>query len=126
MFPGLLARIRAAAGTDLDVDVGWDRIALPGQAAQYGLPGYWTDIYFTPLITALSAITVDAMGKEAIKAKLRHVTVAYDPATAPASNYPNGLRFADGTLVINWHPNSNAADTAERAAAIQKVLTAGL
>ena len=126
VFPGLLAKIRAAAGTDVEVDVGWDRIAQPGQAAQYAGPGYWTDIYFTPLTRALTAIGSDAMGRDALKAKLRRIAVAYNPDTAPASNYPNGLRFADGTLTINWHPNSNASDVADRAEALQKVLEAGL
>ena len=126
VFPDLLTKIRAAAGTDIEVDVGWDRIAQPGQAAQYAGPGYWTDIYFTPLIRALTAIGSDAMGRDALKAKLRRIAVAYNPDTAPASNYPNGLRFADGTLTINWHPNSNASDVADRAEALQKVLEAGL
>jgi hypothetical protein len=126
VFPDLLARIKAAAGTDLEVEVGWERIALPGQADQYAKPAYWTNLYFVPLISALAAVTGDAMGREAVKAKLRRVVVAYDPATAPASNYPNGLRFADGTLTVNWHPNSNVNDLAERTAAIRTVLEAGL
>lgn len=126
VFSGLLAKIRAAAGTDVEMDVGWDRIAQPGQAAQYAGPGYWTDIYSTPLIRALTAIGADTMGRDALKAKLRRIAVAYNPDTAPASNYPNGLRFADGTLTINWHPNSNASDVADRAEALQKVLEAGL
>ena len=126
VFPGVLAEINEAAKTPLEVEANWDGIALPGQAAQYAGPGYWTSIYFTPLIQALRAVTADAMGRDAVKAKLRRVVVAYNPDTAPASNYPKGLKFADGTLTINWHPNSNAGDMKERTEAIQKALEAGL
>lgn len=122
IFPGLLTQMRAATGTDLDVDVAWDRIAKPGEAAAYGEPGYWTNIYFTPLITALKSVTADQIGRDALKAKLRRIAVTCDEATAPASNYPNGLRFADGTLTINWRPYTNTDAVAERAAALQKVL----
>ena len=52
--------------------------------------------------------------------------ITYDQATAPASNYPNGISFEGGTLTINFTPFSNSADTEERTKAIKGGLEAKL
>lgn len=109
-YPALLSAIRAAAGTELEVDVKWDVIAGAGQAVSYSEPWYWTQIYFEPLAAALAQVGRDDMGKEALKKGLKKVVVTHDAATAPASNYPNGLSFEGGVLTINFTPGANAGD----------------
>lgn len=126
VFPGVLKEIQDAAKLPLTVEVAWDKIAVPGQAADYEKPGFWSDIYFKPLTEALKSITADDLGKEALAAKLKKVVITYDDATAPASNYPNGLSFADGVFTINFRPNSNAQDVTPRIEAIQKALEKNL
>ena len=126
IFPGLLRDIQAAAGFELPVEVEWDTLAVPGRADRYNEPGFFTDIYFRPLINALRQIGRDDMGRQALRAGLRRVTVAYDRATAPATNYRNGLRFEGGTLRINWTPFENANDVADRTEALVTTLERGL
>jgi hypothetical protein len=126
IFPGLLQEIHAAAGFELPVEVMWDTLAVQGQGARYNEPGFFTDIYFRPLILALQQITRDQMGKDALKAGLQRVVVRFDPASAPASNWPNGLSFTGGTLTINFRPWSNTGDIQPRAAAMVQVLERGL
>lgn len=121
-YPELLKEIRAAAGFELEVEVVWETIAKLGQAESYGEPGYWTDIYFVPLAKALARIGQDEMGKTALQAGLKKVVVRLDEASAPASNYPNGLTFEGGTLTINWHPYSNTDDVDERVDALVKTM----
>jgi hypothetical protein len=126
VLPGLIREIHQAAGFELPVEVQWDKVAVPGQGPRYGEPGYFTDIYFRPLIAALQGITRDAIGRDALRAKLRRVMITFDDATAPASNYPNGLAFADGTLTINWRPWSNAGDVQPRTEALTRFLEQNL
>ena len=126
-LPGLIAEIRRAAGSDVEVDVRWDRIAQAGQAEHYNDPDYWTNIYFRPLIAALQNVGRDEAGRGALRQRLRKVVVTYDAATAPASNYANGISFTpDGTLTVNFEPYANAADQAARTAALVGLLEASL
>ena len=118
-LPELQKSINAAAKFELPLEVQWGAIAQKDQGASYLADDYFTNIYFVPLANALKGITADAMGAEALKAKLKKVVITYDQATAPASNYPNGVSFEGGTLKINFAPFSNSADVEPRAKAIQ-------
>lgn len=126
MFPDLRRRITEAAGFEVPMEVQWEAIAIRGQGASYSNPDYWTNVIFVPLEDALKAIGSDALGKQALRDGLKSVAVTYDPDTAPASNYPNGVKFTAGVLTINFQPFTNSNDRADRAAAIRKVLEAGL
>jgi hypothetical protein len=130
-YPALLKAIQDAAGFPLEVEVQWEVIAQLGQADLYSDPGYWTQIYFQPLAAAMASITQDQMGKDALKAGLKKVVITYDAATAPATNYPDGITVADGVLTINFAPYSNAGDESsanfkERVDAIKKGVEAKL
>jgi hypothetical protein len=125
-YPELLAAIQTAAKFPVEVDVQWEAIALPDKGANYMSDEFWTDIFFVPLADALKAITVDDMGATAAKEKLKKVVITFDADTAPASNYPTGVKFEEGVLTINFHPYSNSAEVAARTKAIQSALEAGL
>jgi hypothetical protein len=128
VLPGLVQQINEAAGYDLPLEIDWNAIALAvvGHGERYTEPEFFTDIYFRPLIEALRAITRDAMGREALKSALKRVVFTYNAETAPVSNYPTGVSFADGTLRINFRPWANAADVTPRARAIQQLLERNL
>lgn len=126
VFPAQLKAIHDAAGFAVPVDVRWEAIAVADRGDSYGEEWFWTKVYFTPLRTALAAITADAMGKDALTAKLKTIVVTFDEATAPASAYERGVSFAGGVLTVNFKPGTNADDVQARADAIRKVLEAGL
>lgn len=121
-LPALTKEINEAAGFEVPVQVDWNKLAIAGQAENYMQDGFFTDIYFKPLISALKAVASDEMGKEALKKSLKSISVTYDESTAPASNYANGVTFDNGQLAINFRPWSNTGDIEPRSTAIQKEL----
>ncbi|MBL6081831.1 hypothetical protein JMJ56_27995 [Belnapia sp. T18] len=121
-YPAIEAGIQQAAGFPVPVDVEWDQLTLPGDAAYYARDDYFGKTIFEPLTAALKSITADAMGRDALRAKLQRIHVRFDEKTAPASNYPNGLSFQSGTLDINWRPYSNTADVQDRTQALTQLL----
>jgi len=126
ILPDLQSKINAVAGFEVPVNIDWEKIALPGGADNYSNDAYFTDVYFTPLIEALSSIGSDDLGKEALASQLKGINITLDPDTAPASNYANGVSFEDGEVTLNFHPFSNAGDVKERAEAIIELLEAKL
>jgi hypothetical protein len=125
-WPAVLETIRQAAGFEVPVEVRWDELALPGQADRYQTREYLGLPIFEPLVAALTDITRDDMGKEALRAKLARIVVRYDPPTGSIANYPNGLTFEGGVLDINWMPGVNPEDEAQRKAALVDLLERNL
>lgn len=125
-LPELQKRINEAAKFDLPLDIQWGAIAQKGQGASYMQDDYFTNVYFVPLANALKEVTTDAMGADALKAKLKKVVITYDESTAPASNYSNGVKFENGTLTINFPPYTNSADVEPRTKAIASGLESKL
>lgn len=119
VYPAQLAAIQKAVGFELPIEVHWDAIAKEGEGANYQHEGYWTKIYFVPLIEALSKVAGDDMGKQAVKGKLKKVIVTFDDASAPSTAYINGVKFDGGVLTINFRPFTNVDDVKDRAEAIQ-------
>jgi hypothetical protein len=126
VYPAQQAAIYKAAGIELPIDVRWETLALPGEGESYSDEGFWTNIYFVPLERALSQVTSDSMGKQAVRAKLKKVVVTFEKATAPATAYEDGVRFEDGILTLNFRPFSNMDEISRRAEAIRKKLEAKL
>src|SRR5262245_66041140 len=81
IYPAQQAAIHKAAGVELPIEVRWDTLALPGQGDSYSDEGFWTNIYFVPLEQALSQVTSDSMGKQAVRAKLKKIVVTFEEAT---------------------------------------------
>lgn len=125
-LPSIEMTIRKAAGFDVPVDVEWDQLTIPGDASHYADDEYYGKTIFQPLVAALSSITADQMGRDALKAKLQRIHVRFDEKTAPASNYPNGLNFPNGVLDINWRPYSNTADVKDRTKALTQIMEKNL
>ena len=125
-WPPIEAAIRKAAGFDVPVDVEWDQLTIPGDASHYVDDEYYGTTIIQPLVAALNSITADQMGRDALKAKLQRIHVRFDEKTAPASNYPNGLSFANGVLDINWRPYSNTADVADRTKVLTQIMEKNL
>ena len=125
-YPAQEKAIQEAAGFAVPVEVAWDDLTLPGDAKYYTDPDYFEKTIFEPLAAGLKEITKDAMGREALAQKLKTIRVRFDEKTAPASNYPNGLKFDAGILDVNWRPFSNVADFKDRVEAVVKVLEKNL
>lgn len=125
-WPSIEQAIRKAAGFDVPVDVEWDQLTIPGDASHYADDEYYGKTIFQPLVAALTSITADQMGRDALKAKLQRIHVRFDEKTAAASNYPNGLSFVNGVLDINWRPYANTADVEPRTQALTQIMETNL
>ncbi|RYI32722.1 MAG: hypothetical protein EON48_04590 [Acetobacteraceae bacterium] len=125
-YPAIEQGIQQAASFPVPVEIEWDQLTLPGDAAYYARDDYFGKTIFEPLTASLRNITADTMGRDALRAKLQRIHVRFDEKTAPASNYPNGLSFRDGMLDINWRPYSNTDDLQDRTKAITQLLEKSL
>jgi hypothetical protein len=126
IFPAQRAAIHKAAGIEVPIDVRWDAIARPDEGESYSDENYWTNIFFVPLAQALSEVTSNSAGKQAVRDKLKKIVVTFDKATAPVSTYEDGVNFEDGILTLNFAPFTNAMYIENRVRAIRKELDAKL
>ena len=125
-WPSVEQAIHKAAGFDVPVDVEWDQLAMPGDASHYREDEYFGKTIFQPLVAALTSITSDQMGRDALKAKLQRIHIRFDEKTAPVSAYANGVSFQGGVLDINWRPFTNTADVDDRTKALTGLMEKNL
>jgi hypothetical protein len=119
-FPGWKTKIDEAAGFDVPVEVGWDTLVAEGYAEQ--MPDFLPKIFFEPLAGALAAITIDDMGKEALRGALTKIVVKNSKQYYSAS----GFSFANGVLTVDHLTDTNVSDVEERRKNIQKMLEQSL
>ncbi|WP_224361179.1 hypothetical protein [Hyalangium versicolor] len=118
-YPKLEKEVKAAAHFDVPVEVDWGTLAVEGYEHLY--EEAWPKIYFTPLVGALKAITVDELGREALRSTLKRIVIRN---TTRASSGSSMVRFEDGVLTLDHEPVTNVDDVEDRQQAIQRVLEA--
>lgn len=116
-YQSLTSEINTLAGYPLEFEVNWDTLALEEYSHLYD-EGF-TKVYFTPLINAIKDITIDDMGKEALKESLKKVVIKNE-----AGNYygSNAYTFNGGVLTIDHQPFSNIDNISERSEELSKLL----
>jgi hypothetical protein len=119
-YPAWKARIDEAAGFDVPLDVSWDELAVVDYASSYA--AFFPKVYFQPMVDALAAITIDDMGKTALRGGLKKIVVRNTEQYSSTT----GFAFEGGVLTVDHRPNSNVDDGAERAKGLQHILEAGL
>lgn len=120
-FPDLQKKVQEAAGFKLPIEVDWESIAENDYAHMY--EEAWTKVYFTPLIDAFKGITVDQMGKDALKEALKKVVIKNRGGHYSA---PSCYEFANGVLTFDHQPVSNVDDVNSRAEELRKLLESKL
>jgi hypothetical protein len=120
-FPQFKKDIDEAAGFEVPVVVHWDTLAKEGESHLYDES--WPKVFFEPLIAALKAITVDDMGKEALKAGLKKIEIQ----NRSGAYYGDRMAtFEGGTLLLDHEPHTNVGDVDDRIKGIQKLLESKL
>jgi secreted PhoX family phosphatase len=125
-FPDHQKKIQQAAGFEVPVEVDWNSLALPGDEKYYAQDDYFVKTIFQPVEDALSGITKDDMGKQALKEKLKKIAIRYGDDGISASDYSDRVKFEDGVLTVNFKPYTNTADVKDRTDTITKLLEASL
>jgi hypothetical protein len=103
-----------------DLEVAWDELAVDGYADSY--PEFFVKVYFQPLVRALTAITIDDLGRDALRAGLSKIVVRNSGQYANAG----GLTFADSVLTMDRRSDANIDDGDERAKQLQQLLESSL
>ena len=115
-FPELKRQIDEAAGFAVDLEVDWASLCAEERANLY--EEAWTKVYFNPLIEALRAITIDDMGKDALRDGLKQIVIR-DSGTTQTS-------FNGGVLTFHYGSCTNLDSGDDRRQALQAALEKGL
>lgn len=119
-YPVWKAKIDQVTGFDVPVDVKWEELAVPDYADSYA--SFFPKVYFQPMVDALTAVTIDEMGRSAVRDGLKKVVIRNTDQYSSTS----GFAFDGGVLTIDHRPHSNVDYADERAKGLQKVLESGL
>jgi hypothetical protein len=119
-YPGWKAQIDRAAGFEVPVEVEWQELAVADYADSYA--EFFPQVYFQPLVDALSAVTADDLGKDALSAGLSKIVIRNTDQFYSTA----GISFTDGVLTFDHKPHTNVGYGEERAKGLQRALEAGL
>ena len=122
-LPGFKKDIDDASGFEVPLEVKWEQLTEDGYGDKYD--EFWSKVYFKPLIAALKAITVDAMGKEALKGALKSILIRNEGGIY----YGDRMAIFDkssGRLTLDHQPSSNVDNVEERTTGIKKMLEESL
>ena len=119
-YPAWKARLDEAAGFAVPVEVAWDELAVDGYATSYA--EFFPKVYFQPLVTALAGVTIDDMGREALRSGLAKIVVRNSGEYSGVG----GFTFVDGVLTFDHRSDANIEYGDERAKQVQQLLEANL
>ena len=119
-YPDWKARIDQAAGFDITVEVSWEQLAEEDYADSYA--EFFPKVYFQPLAEALAAVTIDDLGKNALREGLAKIVIRNDGGFYSTS----GISFTGGVLTFDHQPHANVDYGEERAKGLQRALEDGL
>ncbi|MBP8805248.1 MAG: hypothetical protein KBG48_09470 [Kofleriaceae bacterium] len=123
-FPGWQERIHAAAGFAVPVEVDWTSLAIDGEAHLYA--ECWPKVYFEPLVDGLTDVTRDDMGREALAAGLKQITIKHNPSVIYGDEGYGYATFAGGVLSLEHATHTNVDDVAPRTKGVIRALEKGL
>ena len=116
-YLNLVKEINTIAGFDIEFDVKWDTIALEDYASLYE-EGF-TKVYFTPIINAFKEISIDDLGKQALKETLNKVIIKNEKNISYGSY---AYSYENKCLTIDHQPITNIDNIDERSTELAKLL----
>jgi hypothetical protein len=119
-YPDWKAKIDDVAGFEVSIEVKWEELAVSGFAGDYA--GFFAKVYFRPLVDALTGITVDELGRTALRDGLKTIIVRNTGGFYSTS----GITFTDGVLSFDHQPHVNVDDVDERTKGLRQILESGL
>ena len=120
-LPALQKEINAAAFFEVTLDVKWDTVTLSPGYSLVDYPEWVTKIYFTPLVQSFKNITIDDMGKQALKEGLKKVVIDGSEGYSYGS-----FTFEGGELLLKHKPDTNIDNVEERTEGLTKLLESKL
>lgn len=117
-YVNLTKEINDIAGYTVPFEVDWDSLAVADYTHLYD-EGF-TKVYFTPVINAFKEITIDDLGKEALKETVKKIVIKNDSDIYYAEK---AFAFDNGVLTIAHAPFTNIGDIDDRTKALVKLLS---
>ncbi len=108
IFPEQKARIDAAYGSAIEVDVDWDAIAVDGMDHMYDEA--FTKVYFDTIAGVFERIAIDDFGREALQAGVTKVAITNSDSF---SNH-RGFSFEEGVFTLDHKPTYNIDSVTDR------------
>jgi hypothetical protein len=120
-LPALRARIDAALGATVPLDVDWASLTVEGESRLFA--DCWKQVYFEPLIAGLTSVGRDQMGRDAVHDGIRGIVIR----NSKSHCNPDGwAALEDGILILDHDPLTNAGDADARATALAAMLESTL
>jgi hypothetical protein len=120
-LPALRAEIDALCGQPVELEIHWEQLAKEDYAHVYDES--WRKVYFQPVLSALTSICRDELGKEAIKAGLKKIVFCN---TRGAYSADSAISFTAGELTIDHEPCTNIDYVEERSNHLVKIVEKAL
>ncbi|MFQ3581027.1 MAG: hypothetical protein SNJ67_05640 [Chloracidobacterium sp.] len=117
-FPKIKAALDAAAGFEVNLEIDWENLGQEG-LAELDYHPLLERGYFKPLIEAFKAITIDDLGRDALRDGLKKVTIGYSRSSGEFS-------FKGGELKFDYDLHYANDDWLYRKTQLQQVLEKGL
>jgi hypothetical protein len=116
-YKTLISEINSLAGYPIEIEVDWESLGEEDYTHMYA-EGF-TKVYFTPIIEAFKEITIDDLGKEALKDTLKKIVIKNENDTSSASY---AYTFNEGVLTIDHKPFTNIDYYEERSKELATLL----
>ncbi|WP_108868007.1 hypothetical protein [Aquimarina aquimarini] len=120
-YEQLRNKINSIAGYDVEFDINWE--SLTTNKYSHLWEDTFAKVYFAPIINAFTAITVDDMGKEALKETLTKIKIKDEN---DISNPDRTYDFTDGVLTIDHSSYINIDQIDQRTSKLIQVLESQL
>ena len=119
-YPGWKERIEKAAGFPVPIEVAWDELAVPNFADDYG--DFFPKVFFQPLVDALSAVTIDDLGRTAAREGITRIVIRNSGEHYGVS----GFTFDSGVLTIDHKTDTNVDYVNDRTTGLRQLLESNL
>ena len=116
-YPQLAAEVQQAAGFPVEIEVDWKSLCEPEREHLY--VEAWPKVYFKPLAEALSAISADEMGAEALQESLSKIVIQNQRDN---SNGHYWAEFNEGVLTLDHKPMTNTEQVTNRTNSVRTLL----
>ncbi|MCC6288050.1 MAG: hypothetical protein IT249_09200 [Chitinophagaceae bacterium] len=117
-YASLTNEINTIAGFPVEFDVKWDTLAVSDYSHLY--EEAFTKVYFTPVINAFKEITIDDLGKEALKETVKKIVIKNEGGFYYGES---AYSYSNGTLTIDHQPVTNVDDIDSRTNYLIKLLS---
>jgi hypothetical protein len=123
-LPQWQSQINEAAGFTVPLEIDWDSLAIDDETHLYA--ECWPQVYVDPTVAALASVARDDLGKEALSAGLKKITVKHNADISSASPGLGFATFADGVLALEHAAHTNVSNIDERTVGITAILEKAL